>query len=417
MSRRDFARLALGSVLGSVLTQGCVGPSPCRAPVDTVPSPCIAVVRGDYGSSAIAFADCDGTSVAPSWIDSGSVAPQLVTAVSADVVIVPAPGGLAWIDRYNVDVLTVADPTASPPAFTQIDVRSNVDGVSANPHDAEWLADGRALVTRYGAGPSPEGGVANDDVLVMRGEAIEARIAFDDARTTGLRADGTSVAIYARPDELVLLGASDDVALVSLGRASLDYFVFAEGMIGVLGLGEGAPSTSTLPIDGLVNCGMMRRDPDVATRAYLLCAGPLLTDAATRRGLSGVVELELVDGRVEVTSIRRMPETFRVATGGLVPLGDRRVLVVATGSAGEIEIGDQLLVMNVADGSVTLVYEASSGFVLGSGALVPSSGEVFVPDAEAGALRVIDAASATPVRTVPLDGCVGLPPRQVVFLR
>ena len=80
------------------------------------------VVRSDYGSSALALLDENAQVVDDDWVDSGTRVSSLVTGLSGDVVVPSTPlGGVAWIDRYAVDVLTIA--TSDGSSVRQVDLR------------------------------------------------------------------------------------------------------------------------------------------------------------------------------------------------------------------------------------------------------------------------------------------------------
>lgn len=397
------------SAILAIAVAGCASPPPCGGEAGALPvAPCVAVMRTDYLSSAITFADCDGHLLAPSWIDSGTVVGSLVTSVSYDAVLIEAPGGVGWIDR-SIDTLTLAALTPDElPSFVQIDVRGSASGTIANPHDAAWLPDGRALVTRYGGSPDAAGGLVSDDVVILADGAIVQRLEPTLARTTD---------VHARPDEIVVLGDPPAVALVSLGRASNDFMTFEDGMVAVVSLGATPTIEALLDIPGLQNCGPLRRDPGDPNRAYLLCIAGYLRPAEERRPHAGIVELTHADGDVGITATASVPAPHQVPGVGLVALGGRRVLVVGTGSATQTSIPDELLEVSLATGEVTLVERAGSGFVLGDGVLVASTGRVLVPDAESSSIWVIDrAVPARVVERVSIDDCIELPPRALLAL-
>src|SRR4051812_19651795 len=129
-------RLALGIAfwMSACATREACPPGDLTLPTGV---PAFVVVRSDYGSSAIALLDADGEVLSPDFVDSGSRAPALVTALAGDLVVPSNPlgrGTIAWLGRLNVDVLTMV----AHGDVTEIDTRGELvgaphTGFSANP--------------------------------------------------------------------------------------------------------------------------------------------------------------------------------------------------------------------------------------------------------------------------------------------
>src|SRR5690606_36446605 len=133
----------------ALLELACAEPTSCP-PADLAPiagEPAYAFVGSDYASSVIGVLDADGNLLCEAWIDSGTVTPTLVPAVSGDTVLGGplAPCVVTVIDR-DADVLTFLDACAERDVLLgQLDVGPTF---YANPQDAIAIDETRALVSR-----------------------------------------------------------------------------------------------------------------------------------------------------------------------------------------------------------------------------------------------------------------------------
>src|SRR5688572_17212431 len=99
------ARMQRASILLSLVMAACGTRAPCgTAELEPLRrAPAFAVGFTDYSSSAIGMLDGEGNPITEAWIDSGSRATGIATALSGDVVLPEPllPGTLAVIDRFN----------------------------------------------------------------------------------------------------------------------------------------------------------------------------------------------------------------------------------------------------------------------------------------------------------------------------
>lgn len=418
--------MRIGATLSTIVLLGCASRASCppgdlSRPVQT---PAFGVVRSDFTSSAIALLAADGTILDPDFVDSGTRVAMLVTSLAGDVVLPSTslgPGRVAWLDRYGVDVLTIAEPDRAP---TQIAVRGDVDGASSgasvNPWDAIALPDGRVLVARYnpntapGAPPLSRG----DDLLVIEGTAATGRVELGgDVALDAAACTGSYCTVYARPAVLLPLAAgSARSVLAVLDRMSADYHHVSSGAVVTV-----APDTlavsAPLVIDGLVNCAYAAPDPADAARAYVLCIGPRYTAGGAsraseddRRATAGIVEVTLdATGTLRVTGRFQPSATDPVPSNGIIAIGGGSVLYVASGSLDAPTVPDRLVSVEVASGATQVVYRASTAFVIHDGCV--SGTGALVPDAAANAILYVEGGAV--MRSTTFDDCIGLPPVQI----
>jgi hypothetical protein len=390
---------------------GCATRASCLTGHLEPPSraPRFVVLRSDYGgASALALLDGDDQLIDDDWVDSGTRVSSLVTAISGDVVVPSTPlGGIAWIDRFAVDVLTIAQPDGG---IEQIDLLGASDGMhdafTSNPHDALRLDDGRILVTRHNRNLSPDAGE------LSRGNDV---IVIDDGHVTAsIDLQGDEGDVLARPDVLLpLVAGTHHVVLVTLTRLDARYMSAASGAAVVLD--EMLRPSPVVTFGALQNCVSASVDPDDASRAYVLCSGLALEAMDDRRPHAGIVELTLSEeGVLEITGMAVPDASGPVPTNGLIALGSRRVLAVAYGQLLPTVVEDRLIEIDVAAGTTRDIWQASrAAFVLGDGTFDAANGVALVPDAETNAVLRFEASTATFVDAIELGGCVGVPPREI----
>jgi hypothetical protein len=188
-------------------------------------------------------------------------------------------------------------------------------------------------------------------------------------------------------------------------------------MVAAVSIGPSPEVTELVPLPGMQNCGALERDPLDPRRAYVLCSGPLREPTEVRRALAGVIELELADGTLTVSDVLRIEAPHPVPSGGLMALGERRMLVIGTGSAGLTDVRDQILEVSLSDRTVRSVHTSEGSFGIGRGAYVPSTGRALIPDAASAEILVLDATSpVTVVERAVVEDCIELPPRQLMAL-
>jgi hypothetical protein len=419
-TRASVGLARLATIAGLVASAAGCGPEgPCRADaLRPIASPRLAVVLSDYASSEIAVIEEDGTQAAP-WIDSGLRPPQLVAALSGDVVLprrIVEAGALVLVDRYQTDVLTRVAFDAPLEGLWQADLRGVRDaGTSPNPQDVLALPDGRWLVSRHNPAEdpgAPELARGNDvAVLAPATRAIVARFELGaDLEVEGVR-------YFARPAELAPLVEGARVrVLVGLARlSSLALRLTGPGAVALLDPEDG--STDVLELEGLSNCTSVAAFPDEPARAHVLCRGDAFGEDETRAGLAVV---ELRDGALSLASIRRVADdpSLPPPGNGLVALEGGRFVYVSPGSL-LTPRNDRLIVVEP-DGRAGVLHESSpQPFELGDGAFDAARAELIVPDGNLRALLRFSFAGTSERALAPieLDPCLRLPPRQVVLVR
>ena len=398
----------------ALLTLACAEPRSCP-PADLAPiagEPAYAFVGGDYASSVIGVLDADGNVLREAWIDSGTVTPTLVPAVSGDTVLGGplAPCVVTVIDR-EAAVLTFLDACAEEEVVLgQLDVGPTFN---ANPQDAIAIDETRALVSR--SQPNLQPGAAElergNDLLVVdwREGRVLSRVDLSPLDHVG------DERMYARPERLALLERGEArVVIAGLARLTSDFMRAGPGVVAVVDLATLEPRA--LALDGLTNCREVDAVPGAPERAIVTCNGPSFGGALDRQAGAGVAALELMDsGEVRVGAFWRAsdhPEA-PVFNTWTVPLGAERVVSVAMGEVGR-SLPDQAGVLALG-GEARALMEAGDAFVLGDGAFDPQSQILFLPDAAEGTLRRFDLSTgaAHELDPVGVAACRGLPPREL----
>ncbi len=413
----DRVRVAFAASLGALSLVGCGGDDPCAVrELEPIDRPRLAIVMSDYASSAIAIVSDDGEVIAP-WLDSGTRPPELVAALSGDVAlprVMPDGSALALIDRFQTDVLTRV-PYASPTSMSQTDLRGGrTSGASPNPQDVLALPDGRWLVSRFNPAEDPSAPelARGNDLAVLSADdhTLVDRIDLD----ADLTVDG--VTYFARPSGLVALREGETLhVLVGLARLS-SLLLRLTGPGAVARLDPIGGEVEVLALDALSNCTSVAAFPGDDARALVLCRGDAFGEDETR---SGLVEIAIEGGAL--VERRRFVPALDAAipppSNGLVVLDDARAAYVSSGSVRDGRV-DRLVVIDLDASEAQVVAESSpTPFELGEGALDPSRGELLVPDGNARAIRVFDAATLDERASIALDGpCSPLPPRQVVVV-
>lgn len=401
----------------ALLLASCAEPSSCP-PADLSPldaEPAFAFVASDYASSAIGLLDSDGALIREAWIDSGTVAPGLVPALSGDVVLASSPPSrcvVAVIDRSGTDVITFLDACADDDVLLgQIDVGPTFD---ANPQDLLALDDTRALVSRHEPNllPSADELERGNDLLVIDWRRGRVLSRVDLSALDVL--DGER--IYARPGRMVRVGGGEAGAIVvGLARLGEDFMRPGPGAVAIVD--PGSLEVSALSLDGLLDCVEVDAVPGEATTAIVTCQGAPFGDSESRREGAGVAAVELgEDGEVHVRATWRAARhpSSPVFNTWSVPLAVDRVVTIAMGDL-RARIGDRAGLIELApEDEAPLLMEAAEAFVLGDGAYDATRGLLLIPDAHEGTIRRF-AMGASPVEADPVlaAGCRGLPPREI----
>ncbi len=389
----------------------------CREPATCEPAslgrlprtPAFAFVTSDYASSAIGFLDSDGELLTEAWIDSGSVAPRIVSALSPDAVLssrAVAPCILTVIDRFGYDVLGFFD-VCTGEALGQLDVGASF---SSNPQDVLALDENRALVSRstFNRDPPSDLERGNDVLLIdWRERRVLRRIDMSPLDTD------VGEPIYARPQRMVLLSAGNFTSVVvGLARLSSDFMVAGPGAVAIMDAIDLIPRP--LDLAPMTNCIEVDAVPAHPELAVVTCGGSFFVSEDERRASAGLALLELAtDGSVNVRARWAAADhpSEPVFNTGAIPISASRVAVTAMGDL-RAGISDRMAIVDFESGSASPAMEADSAFVFGDGAYDAARGVLLVPDAERGVLRRFD-----PVRgeldAIDIAPCRGLPPREV----
>lgn len=408
--------LAFGSF--AALATGCDRTSSCREASEfaDVSAPRYAVLASDYASSAVVLVADDGTVIAP-WLDSGSRPPNLVAAVSGDVVIPraqPRVEGLTLIDRYQTDVLTFIPFRRPLEGLWQADLRGGrTSGSSPNPHDLVAWSDSLWLVSRFNPAEDPEApDLARGNDLAFVDPSRRAIVGRLDL---GADVIDAGVRYFARPSKLgVLRNGANRRLVVGLARlASLALRRTGPGAVTLVD--PDARASHVLELAGLSNCGAVATLPDEPDRALVLCRGDAFSERPIRAGL---VEVQLAGERLREVA-RFEPEEPLAPSNGLVSLGSRLAVYVASGSLLRSE-PDRLVLLDLNSGALRVVAESGPlAFEFGEGAVDDERAELLVPDGNSRSVRRFSLRDGL-VELEPLEvaaGCVTMPPREVVVLR
>jgi hypothetical protein len=388
---------ALVSVLA--LCAACdTAPAPQTAGVPTAAEAGVAVVCSDYASTAIAVLDRHAQRVtAPLLIHSGSAAPGVLVALSGDVALPTAPatgGSVLLLDRFPNGVITWVDPVSAA-VIRQVDLGA---GFAPNIRDFVATSGARWLVTRGnpnrqpGAKPLDRG----DDVLLIGADGTSL------ASLSATELDG----FPGRPDRL--LARPNGEVWVSLNRASLDYTTWLDGMVGRVGVGEGATLQwlERVEYPGTRCCGGLATD---GTRTALACPGSFDTALHTVDPAGSAVLL--LDAAAKETDrlVGSDPRVGAAIGQDIAVLGDGRVALVALGDFdGAV---DRVLAWDSVADTVTELYRANAPFIIGALATNASGSLVFpLADPAKPGVCVIDDGPAVCVAAC---AATGLLPRQV----
>ncbi|MFT7580646.1 MAG: hypothetical protein ACI9MR_002319 [Myxococcota bacterium] len=383
---------------------GCDAP-PVGDPVEGPTEGCsIAVVSSDYTSSSVSVVREDpgsGVTVcATDLLDSGSVAPGLVSALSGDVALATSqhPAGyLTIIDRFPNAVITLYDVDARS-VVRQINVAT---GFASNPLDVAYLSPNKAYVSRNTSNPTPTDDT-NDhddggDLLVFdpSSGSIVARIDLAPTASTD-----------PRPTRMAL---SAGLVWVVLGNLARDFGSASDGEL--VGVDPDADAVVTrVSLAPLTNCGA------VGVRGAGLvvsCSGLLLPSAGDQSERAGLafVDLSTSPPVVEVVTARALGHG---APGfGLVVLADDQVAYTVLGRL-EPQAADALYVIEGPDGIPERLAEAGP-FELG-GLTALSEGVLFA-DANPVQPQLGVAIRGLLTARFPLGDRALLPPRAIGHFR
>lgn len=420
--------LALLAVVGLTHLFGCGEPTRCDTPLGgSLEDARFVVLASDYAaSSLLSVLDRDGALLEPALVSSGSRPAELVAPLSGDVSLPRArlvPRGVALIDRFTSDVLTVVDRDTR--LVTQADLRGG-RGSGAAPNAQDGIVVGDAIwITRQNPAPQAPELARGNDVLVldaMAPHAIRGRIALDGANTT----TGDGEVVFARPGRIArVVYEGDERVVVGLARLTRDFRRAGEGALAVLSATT-PPALEVVSLAGLVNCELVAPAP---RGVWALCQGPTFSEPEARRSAAGLAHLSLDATGVVIDSLVAASTLDDVPSGGLVVLDDTRVLFVARGTYGPPMRGDRLVMLDVRSASEIILAETDEPFVLGTGAYDAVTDLLLVPDAsplrearDGGDVRVAGRVRRFHLGETPVElgavslGACALPPREVALI-
>lgn len=390
----------------------CVEPASCPpadlAPIDGEPS--YAMAASDYASSAVGVLDARGEILREAWIDSGTVEPRIVPAVSGDIVLASrplAPCVVAIVDRSGTDVLTFLDACASEDVVLgQLDVGPTF---YANPQDVVGIDDTRALVSRSEPNLLPDAPEMErgNDLLVVDWHAgqVLGRVSLDALDSMG------GERAYARPGRLALLERGEArVVVAGLARLTRDFMVPGPGAVAIVDVAT--LEARALAMEGLTNCHEVDAVPGAPAHAIVTCNGAPFSTVEGRRDGAGVVAIELDErGDVHVRARWRAADHpgAPVFNTWSVPLSAEQVVTIAMGGGSE---PDRAGLITLGAGA-TVLFEAERPFVLGDGAYDPVNELLLIPDAHDGVIRRFAMGEQSELAPVLASRCRGLPPREI----
>jgi hypothetical protein len=401
--------LAVAALLAA-LSAGCnvAAPPQSTGGSDAQTTACgagLVVIETDYQTTNVALDALDGTTTSASFLSSGSKPPGLSLPLSGDVVVagdVPPSGKVVLIDRFGTDVVTWADPKSGD-VLAQLKVGT---GFEANPQDYVEFDANTALVSRYGANPSP-GKQANDageDVIVIdtsnaASPSIKGRIAMP-----------VDAGVLPRPQGLTrILGG---LVLVTLQEISDDFSKTGDAALVAVDPGAGDVAWR-VDVPGMRECGRAVPSPSGKLLA-VACTGSY--DATTQDFAAAESDLVLFDATVApIKEVRRLGLSTKVGS----PLGpsvtwasESLLLAVAAGTP--TTRTDVVYTYDLKTDDVVKVAESKGGGGIGSVRCSPGCGDVcLAADSDKAVLHRwhATAKSFDAMDDVKVEQTVGLPPR------
>ena len=371
----------------------------------------LAIIHSDFMASAsVSLVDpATRTVVRQDCINSGSKAPQLSTALSADLVVPsrPQPGNaLVIIDREHA-TLTWLDPKECQ-VLRQLNVG---DGFMANPQDVIAVSATKAYVTRYGADPGDP--ARGSDLLIIDPGAARILGRVDLRGQATAAPAGSTATIEPRPGPGVLYR---DRVYVLLNNLSGDFKTAGGGRVVVIDPATDAV-VDKIDLPELTNCAALET-VEGAAALVASCAG-VFGDGGRRLAASGAAWIDL--GSTPATVTRVSAEGFERALSpfDVGALGKDRAWTIVLGEFGMGGPPDRLWAFDFMGGAPKMVFEATAAFTLSGLAIDGKRQKVFAADAGDGKHRLlVFDASKTPLALdteIGATTATGLPPRSARF--
>lgn len=394
-------------ILVSACSLACASDPP--GPAGPAPAAGMAVIHTDYQSASLSLVDpATGAVTRHDCINSGSAAPKLTTALSADVTVPsqPQPGNeLVVIDRTNA-TLTWLDPRTCEVA-RQLNVG---EGFKANPHDLVTVSPTKAYVTRYGSDPGNP--ALGSDLLIIDPAApmILGRI---DLRAHATRAAGDQV-ILPMPGRGAFVGGK---VYVLLNNQSADYKAAGTGRVVVIDPETDTVAT-TIDLGDLTNCDGLQVVARLPAPGLVASCGGVFSDGDRRLTVSGAAWIDLGASPPTITKVAGSAFGRAISPFDLAAFGPELAFTITLGEFGKTKPADQLWAFDFMGGAPRMIYEGSAGYTLGGVTVSAATRKVFVTHASdlAPKLVVIDASGAAPsVQDEVTTTMTGLPPRFAAF--
>lgn len=434
-----LALLALASLTGCKTTGDDavdLGPGMCGegmlAPMDEVPT--FAVVGSGEGSASLGFVDAEGEVLVDSWINSGTQGAGLVTALGTDIVLPTTQGAgtFSFIDRYQTDVVSTFCFDGSLMGQVRLNPPPDGTGFSSNPYDYVVVDSSTAFASRFEQNADPtapaleQGGDLigiDPSTMTLNGDRIDLTMfntvvtGFD---TTQMQA--ADVTVWTRPERIVQV---DNTLLVGMSRLPADLWG------GIRGTGEGAVAivdletrdVSSFLLNGLANCGHIQPIHGTDNEILISCKGYSnlgFSDEAGTRATAGFVRARFENGKLNTLSSWRAASDAMgtpMPVWGATSLGGNRVVGVQFGTFGDevnAGTGDQFIELDLATGEQTVLYTASTQYVIGTSAV--KNGLLLVPDSAAGVVLRFNVGDTTEADGNLEIGPEGIAPKAVYAL-
>lgn len=392
--------------------------APVLAPLPQMPS--FAVVLSDYSSTAVALLDRAGTVLSERWLDSGTVAPGLVAALSGDVMLPTrqrGDGSLTLIDRFGTDVVTrfcLPDGQLAGQGRTHRAIPSQ--SYKSNPHDVVWDDLGHAWASRFEPNLSASATIdTGTDLYQLDGDTMAPQqvrldLTFLNAPATlGRVRDQTPIA-YARPGRMVRTPYG---TVVGLSRMAKDFESAAPGMVALVDLAEQRARGVLLP--GVADCGTVVPVPGNSAHVVVSCNGVAypFSNNEQRRTTAAIFQFEVrADRTLHQLHAWRAADhpDAPIVVPFAVSIGGTRVV------ASNWE-GDDLWLLDLATGDAERLVDGEETYSWGTPAWDPQSGTLWVPHRVSGLWRfAIHDHDWEALGVTPLGLSLGLPPRHVFRL-
>ena len=372
------------------------GSDPTPAPPAAPPDQCrIAVVNSNYGSTSNSLLRSDGTLCVDNIVNSGSVAPKLVNALSGDVVLPTSNHPDGWITPIDrqLSVLTFIDPTD----YHVIRQMTVADDKWVNPHDIAFVSRTKAYVSRAEV----------NDLLVIdpstgaRGETID----LQHLAQPGLQ---------ARPSKMAL--AADRLYACLIHIDAPDFTTGGVGRVATVATADGQV-TGQVDFPTFQNCANPALTPD-QQGLWVTFTGVFEDENQLDR--SGVAYVSTDSSNDIVWSATAGSLTGRPIGRNTAVIDECRLVYVALGSLTPTEVSDRLFVVNRCDGTNTDLGPVGGPYNLSAVIFEAAENRLLVANADPKEPRIQRFELSIALHELPAsepNPSVGLEPREMEWFR